>query len=319
MPEPRLVILGSVALDTLASPFGRAERTAGGSATYAALAASLFTSCGILGVAGEDFPQDILDLFRRRGVDVEGLEIRPQAKSFHWQGSYGYDLNVATTLKTELNVLADYQPKVPPSWRKASYLLLGNMHPATQLSVLSQMEGNPHVFTDTMNFWIESERKSLLEVIGRSHVLLVNDAEARQLMETSNLLAAGRGILSLGPQMAVIKKGEHGSLLFVADEVFSLPAFPLEQVKDPTGAGDTFAGTVAGFVGYQDRLDFDTLRKALVLGTLTATFTVSAFGIEGLRRVTAEALMERYLRFRRSLVPAELSEELALLSRQEGA
>lgn len=311
-----IVILGSAALDTLATPFGRVERTAGGSATYASLAASLFASCGILAVAGEDFPADALDLLRARGVALEGLDIRRGEKSFHWEGSYGYDLNVAATLKTELNVLANYHPCVPPSWRKAPYLLLGNMHPGIQREVLSQMEGEPFVFTDTMNYWIESQKETLMEVVSRCDVLLVNDGEARQLIGTASLLSAGRTILSLGPQAAVIKKGEHGCLLFSDGDVFSLPALPVEPVKDPTGAGDSFAGAVAGFTAYQNRADLDTLRRALVLGTLMASFTVSDFGVGGLRPVTPERLMHRYLDFRRSLAFTELSEEIRSLQRR---
>lgn len=298
-----LVVVGSVAYDAIETPFGKVDKIVGGAATFISLAASFFhRPVALVSVIGDDFSKDYLEEFQKRGIDLTGLEIRQGEKSFFWAGKYGLDLNTRETLKTELNVLSDFKPKLPEKWRTAPFLMLGNLDPEIQLSVLRQFIKRPLLIAmDTMNFWLETKLEKVLEVLREVDVLIVNDEEARQLTREYSLAKAANHILSLGPKYVVIKKGEHGALLFGKDEVFFAPALPLEEVFDPTGAGDTFAG---GFMGYlsqnvitPDQLRFELLKNGVIYGSALASFCVEAFGPTRLLEITPEEIHDRYLQF----------------------
>lgn len=278
----KLVVVGSVALDTLETPFGRAEDALGGSAVYFSLAAQLFTQVGIVGVAGSDFPGQHVELLKQRGVDTSGLGLK-EGKTFRWSGRYDFDLNTAHTLDTQLNVFADFKPSLPEEYRAADYLFLGNIHPALQLDVLTQIKRPKFVALDTMNFWISGAREQLTDVIRQVDAVLINEGEARQYANTHNLLKAARDIRALGPKVVVIKKGEYGCVLFGEDSYFVAPGYPLEDVKDPTGAGDSFAGGFVGYLARAGRVDDHTLRRAVVHGSAVASFTCEDFSV---RRLT---------------------------------
>ncbi len=291
-----LLVVGSVALDTIETPFGKAERIVGGAATYIALAASYFTkNIAIVSIIGGDFPKEMLETFKKKNIDLSGLEILPQEKSFFWHGRYHLDMNTRDTLETQLNVLTKFQPKVPEQHRKAEHVMLGNLDPKIQMAVLEQMKQRPKwIVMDTMNYWIENTLEDLEKVIAQTDVLIINDEEARMLAQTYSLTKAARWILEKGPKYVVIKKGEHGALLFGKDKVFVAPALPLEEVFDPTGAGDTFAG---GFIGYLDAVqnyDFEHLKNAVIYGTVMASYCVEAFGPEKLLQLNQNAIQERY-------------------------
>jgi sugar/nucleoside kinase (ribokinase family) len=292
-----LVVVGSVALDTLETPFGRAEDALGGSATHFSLAARHFAPVGIVGVVGTDFPRAHIDLLQERGIDTSGLTV-VDGKTFRWSGRYDFDLNVAHTLDTQLNVFADFQPKLPEAYRQARYLFLGNIHPTLQLQVLEQVRPE---FTalDTMNFWITGEKAALTEVISKVDAVLINEAEARQYANTPNLLKAAREIRALGPRYVIVKKGEYGSVLFAEDCYFAAPGYPLETVKDPTGAGDSFAGAFMGYIARSGNTDEATLRRAIVYGSVVASFTCEQFGAGRLTTLDDAAIRERYAEFRR--------------------
>ncbi len=309
-----ILVVGTVAFDTVETPFGRAERILGGSATYAALAARLLAGpVHVNAVVGADFPEAHLDLLRDRGVDTEGIVRDPAGKTFFWAGRYHDDLNTRDTLATHLNVLAEFTPDLPASYRHPRIVCLGNLDPAVQLAVIEQTSehGRPAlVIADTMNFWIENARAALDATLARVDVLMVNDAEARELSGVPNLVRAARLIQAMGPRVVVIKKGEHGALLFCDDDVFAVPALPLADVVDPTGAGDTFLGGFAGHLlrvgaGRADALfDAPAMRQAIVVGSALASFVVEAFGTDALAGVTAADLEERLDVFRRlSAVP----------------
>jgi sugar/nucleoside kinase (ribokinase family) len=292
-----LLVVGSVALDTIETPFGRAERTLGGSATFFSAAASFFCPVHLVGVVGHDFPLGDLEFLKRRGVELSGLEMR-RGESFHWSGVYNFDLNSRETIETRLGVFADFRPVIPDAFRNARWIFLGNIDPVLQLEVLDQVHSPELVVCDTMNYWIEGRRDDLLRLLERVDVLLVNDSEARELSGEFNLLRAARWIQAQGPDKVIVKKGEHGAILFTGDVIFFTPGYPLEEVFDPTGAGDAFAG---GFVGYLARVGAvlpDALRRAVVYGSALGSFAVERFGVERLRDLTLAEIDERVGRFR---------------------
>ena len=291
-----VLVVGSVALDTIETPFGVANDTVGGSGTFFSAAASLFGPVQLVGVVGDDFPLDDLRFLEGRGVDLSGVE-QQEGESFRWSGVYSYDLNSRETRETRLGVFADFQPKLPEHFRDSQWVFLGNIDPVLQLDVLRQVRAPRLVACDTMNFWISGKRAELLELLSRVNLLMVNDSEARELSGDHNLLRAARWIQERGPQMVVVKKGEHGAILFTPDLVFYAPGFPLEDVYDPTGAGDAFAG---GFVGYLARcgaLDADHLRRAMIYGSALGSFSVERMGVERLIDLDVRAVHERVAQF----------------------
>jgi sugar/nucleoside kinase (ribokinase family) len=302
-PKP-IVVVGSMAFDDLEFPRPVPDpgapgtlRTSfrdviGGSATYASLSASCFAPVRVVAVVGDDFPASVLDLLRARGIDTSGIE-RASGKTFHWSGRYHDDLVARTSLDTQLNVFADFRPKLPEPYRGAPLVLLGNIHPALQLEVLEQMNGPAYVMADTMDFWIRGEPALLARVLERVDTLIVNDEEVRQLSGIHNITRAARDVLARGPQRVVIKRGEHGSIYFDAEGVFAAPALPLEDVIDPTGAGDSFAGGLLGYLAACDRVDHAAMRRAMVHGTATASFCVQALGTSGLLGLDATAVEHR--------------------------
>lgn len=292
-----ILVVGSVALDSVITPFGGKDDVLGGSATYFSLAASYFTDVSIVAVVGEDFSESHVSFLQKKGIDVSGLQ-RQKGKTFRWKGEYGSDLNTRTTLDTQLNVFADFAPKLLDSHRNLDYLFLGNIDPDLQRSVLEQMKRPKLVACDTMNFWIESKRESLLKTLAVVDLLIINDAEARQLANEQNLMRAARMILDMGPKMLVIKRGEYGALTFNAKSVFSIPAFPLENVLDPTGAGDSFAGGLMGYLAASQKCDDAALRKAVVFGSAMASFNVTDFGPKQLGDLTYPEIVARYKEFR---------------------
>ena len=291
MADPILVV-GSVALDDVRTPFGAVREAFGGSATYFGLAARCFAPVRLVAVVGEDFPAAHRALLERSGIDIGGLEVAP-GRCFRWGGEYGYDLNTRTTLFTELNVFEHFHPKVPAAWRDTPVVFLGNIHPELQGEVLDQMRDPRLVALDTMNLWIEIARPALLAVLRRIHLLIVNDSEARELSGTPNLIQAGQALRSMGPRIVVIKKGEHGAMAFSEDGIFACAALPLEEVRDPTGAGDTFAGGLVGGLASTPKLTPAALRRGIALGTVMASFTVQDFGTERLLRITSEDVRTR--------------------------
>jgi sugar/nucleoside kinase (ribokinase family) len=294
-----LLIVGTVAFDSIKTPFGKIDKTVGGAATYIGLSASYFTkNSGIVSVVGEDFPEETIKEFNRRGIDTSGIEVVKGGKSFYWSGSYHTDMNTRDTLVTDLNVLADFNPVVPTNYLSPDFLMLGNLTPIIQQKVIQQMAKRPKLIVmDTMNFWMEIMPKELAETIAMVDVLTINDAEARQLSGEYSLVKAAQKILKMGPKFLIIKKGEHGALLFNKEQVFFAPALPLEDVFDPTGAGDCFAG---GFIGYLDKskdISFDNMKRAIIFGSAIASFCVEKFGIERLVELTDEELEERVQEF----------------------
>lgn len=294
-----LVIVGSMAFDSLETPFGKAERIVGGAATYAGLSSSYFTKdIHLVSVIGDDFPQDFLRLLESRNMHLEGVELKKGEKSFFWAGKYHNDMNSRDTLETQLNVLAAFQPVVPESARTADFLLLGNLTPTIQLSVIEQMARRPKLIVlDTMNFWMDIALPELKTVLKKVDVLSINDAEARQLSGEYSLLRAARRIMDMGPKYLVIKKGEHGALLFSPDEVFFAPAIPLEDVFDPTGAGDTFAGGFIGHLAATRDISFDNMKRAIIFGSAMASFCVEKFGTERLIGLDSHEIDHRVQQF----------------------
>ena len=291
--------MGTVAFDAIETPFGKADKVVGGAATYITLAASYFVKQShLVSVVGEDFPTDFLKGMAERGIQQEGLQIKAGEKSFFWAGKYHYDLNTRDTLATELNVLADFKPVVPEEARNEKFLMLGNLDPSIQLSVLEQMEERPKlVVLDTMNFWMDVAMDQLAKIIARVDVLTINDEEARQLTKQHSLVKAAQMILDMGPKYLIIKKGEHGALLFDREQVFFAPALPLEDVVDPTGAGDTFAGGFIGYLARTGNITFPNLKRAVIIGSAMASFTCEAFGPERLLHLTTEEIDARIQKF----------------------
>ncbi len=288
-----ILVVGSVGLDTVKTPFGEAREALGGSATYACYSASFFSPVQMVAVVGEDFPKEHLGLLQKRGINTDGVEVS-RGKTFRWTGAYEYDLNEAHTLATELNVFEHFRPKLPAAYRQSEYVFLANIDPELQLSVLEQVEKPRYIACDTMNLWIKNKPDALKQVIKKVDFLFLNDAEARQFTNSASLVRAGRILQSWGAKCVLIKKGEHGALMFGKDKFFAAPAFPLEEVFDPTGAGDTFAG---GFIGYLAKQDGDIseaiLRKAVVHGSVMASFTVEKFSLERLKTLTSEQIEGR--------------------------
>ena len=293
-----LLVVGSVALDSVATPFGKVDEALGGSATYFSYAASFFTTVRLVATVGADFPETHVRLLAERGVDVAGLQMTPGGRTFRWVGEYGYDLNEARTLDTQLNVLASFRPDLPPALRQIPYLFLANIDPELQLDVLRQMSARPRlVALDTMNFWITSKRAALLQVLREVDVITINDAEARQLAGEPNLVRAARTIAALGPQVVVVKRGEYGALMLASDTFFVVPAYPLESVFDPTGAGDTFAGGFMGYLASREVTDRASMRRAIVHGSVMASFTVEDFSLNRLSRLTRAEIEARVTAF----------------------
>ena len=295
----KLAAVGSVAFDAIETPFGKTDKIVGGAGTYISLASSFFVKeQSLISVVGGDFPKDFLALLQEKGVDTSGVEIKETEKTFFWSGRYHTDLNSRDTLVTELNVLGEFQPKVPALAQNASFLMLGNLSPAVQLSVIQQMTTRPKLIAmDTMNFWMDIALDDLKETLKHIDVLIINDEEARQLSGVYSLRKAAHIIRAMGPQILIIKKGEHGALLFHEQNVFYAPALPLEEVFDPTGAGDTFAGGFMGYLAAAPQLDFETMKRAIIAGSALASFCVEKFGTARLLEISAADLQQRMREF----------------------
>ncbi len=294
-----LVNVGTVAFDAIETPFGKTDKIIGGACTYISLAASYFTKqAKIVSVVGEDFPQDVLDMFKEKDIITEGLQVKKGEKTFFWSGKYHNDMNSRDTLDTQLNVLENFDPIIPDSYQDCEYLMLGNLTPATQLKVIQRLQNRPKLIVlDTMNFWMEVAMDDLKKVIQEVDVLTINDEEARLLSGEYSLRKAARKILTMGPSTLIIKKGEHGALLFNEEKVFFAPALPLEEVFDPTGAGDTFAGGFIGHLAATGDLSWENMKNAIIMGSAMASFTVEKFGIERLRDLTMEEIADRINEF----------------------
>lgn len=287
-----------MAFDSIETPFGKAGKILGGSANYFSLAASYFTPVQCVSIVGEDYPLDHLELLKSRGIDISGIK-QESGKTFHWSGRYGYDMNQAHTLETCLNVLEKFEADVPKAFQSSPFLFLGNSIPSLQLKVLAQIKAPKFIAIDTMNLWIENSRDTLIEAIGKCHALIINEAEVRQLTQVYNLVQAARIVRNWGPQILVVKRGEYGAVLFDHGEPFSAPGLPLSEVKDPTGAGDSFAGGFMGYLAAQGNYSISRydLRKAVVYGCVMASFTVQDFGFTELLNAKKEQLAQRYQRF----------------------
>ena len=296
----KLVIVGTCAFDEIESPFGKTGKILGGAGTFIGLAASNFdVDQAIVSVVGSDFPEEYIDLLKSRGINMEGLEVVKDGKTFFWKGRYHNDLNSRDTLITELNTLADFNPIVPEAYKDAEIVMLGNLHPLVQLSVLDQMNKKPKLaILDTMNFWMDSALEDLKKVIAKVDVITINDEEARQLSGEYSLVTAAQKISAMRPRFVVIKKGEHGALLFEDDKVFFAPALPLEEVFDPTGAGDTFAGGFAGYLTSTGDLSFENMKRAIIHGSNLASFCVEKFGTERMQNLKPEEIEKRLLKFK---------------------
>ncbi|MDD3925273.1 MAG: PfkB family carbohydrate kinase [bacterium] len=292
-----LLIVGSIALDTVRTPFGVVEDALGGAAVYASCAASFFTDVSVAGVAGRDFPSRHTDFLSSRGIDISGLEIT-EGQTFRWSGRYDFDLNQAHTLDTQLNVFADFRPDLGPAQRRASHVFLANMDPDIQLHILDQLEQPELVACDTMNFWIDGKPEALKRVISRSDILFINDAEARQLCNTSSLIKAARELHDTGLRAVVIKKGEHGSLMLCDEGFFAAPSYPLEEVRDPTGAGDSFAGGFMGYLVSEGDCGVDSLRCAVICGSVVASYNVEDFSLERMKQLDRNDIAARFNEFR---------------------
>ncbi|MFC6875566.1 PfkB family carbohydrate kinase [Flavobacterium myungsuense] len=296
----KLLIVGTVAFDAIETPFGKTDKILGGAGTFIGLSASHFNlKSAIVSVVGDDFPQEYLDLLTSRNIDISGLEVVKGGKTFFWSGRYHNDMNSRDTLATELNVLADFKPIVPESFKEADVVMLGNLHPIVQTGVLNQMKQKPKlVVLDTMNFWMDCALSELLDVIKRVDVITINDEEARQLSGEYSLVKAAAKIHALGPKYVVIKKGEHGALIFHGEHIFFAPALPLADVFDPTGAGDTFAGGFAGFITQQGDISFETMKTGIIQGSNLASFCVEKFGTERMLELNKEEVSQRLKQFK---------------------
>lgn len=291
-----IMVIGSVAFDSVETPFGKRDDVLGGSATYFSTAASFFSAVRLVAVVGDDFPTEHKDFLAGRNIDLSGLQTRP-GKTFRWKGQYGYDLNEAQTLETHLNVFESFHPEIPESYRDSPFVFLANIDPHLQLEVLKQVRQPRLVACDTMNFWIDGKREALVETLGHVDILVINEAEVRQLADEPNLIKAARSVLELGPRTLVVKRGEYGVLVFGGHSIFSAPAYPLEDVFDPTGAGDTFAGGFIGYLAATNNVTDAAIRKATVFGSVMASFTVEDFSLERLRPLTWQEIEERFRKF----------------------
>jgi sugar/nucleoside kinase (ribokinase family) len=307
-----LVVVGSVAFDSVETPFGKCDKMLGGSASHFSISASYFTDVSIVGVVGGDFTEEDGKVFREHNIGIDDLERIPDGKTFRWAGRYAYDLNVAHTLDTQLNVFADFKPKLSQVSKSARLLFLGNIQPDLQREVREQMPKAELVALDTMNLWIENTRESLIRTIRGVHVVIINDAEARQLTGIPNLIKAARQILTWGPRALIVKRGEYGAALFTPESYFAIPAYPLESVFDPTGAGDTFAGGFMGYLADHEELDEAAMRRAMIFGSVMASFNVEEFGTERVRRLTHDEINERFRAFKKMTYFEEIPFERAV-------
>lgn len=290
-----VLIIGTIALDTIETPFGKVERALGGSAAYAAFAASFFSRPAVISVIGNDFPEEYIELMKKMGISLDG--VNATGKTFHWDGFYEYDMNEAKTRKTELNSLDGFKAEVPQKYRNARYVFLANIDPEQQIAVLRQMRKPELVVLDTMNFWINHKRKRLITAIKNADVLLLNDGEARQLFSTINLVKAANSALSLGPKAVIIKKGEHGALLFTKNKHFNAPGYPSENIKDPTGCGDSFGGAFIGYLAKTKDLSESNIRKAVIYGSVVASHNAEDFSLNRLKHLTIGDIEKRYKEF----------------------
>lgn len=292
-----LLVTGSIGIDSVTSPFGHADRVLGGSAVYFSFAATQYVSVRLVGVVGEDFPAEFRKVLQSRPIDLTGLETRPGSKTFRWTGRFEGAMNEAETVAVDLNVLAERGPVVPAEFVDSTTVFLANTHPTLQRGLLAQLSGPKIVVCDTMNLWIETERDSLMETLGQVTGVIINDGEVRQLTDLTNLIAAGERIIGLGPRFVIIKKGEHGALLVSEHGPVAVPAFPAKEVRDPTGAGDSFAGGVLGYLDEQDNDDIETLRRALVHGTVSASFAIEDFSLRRVEKLTRSEINRRVDQF----------------------
>ncbi len=294
-----LLVVGSLALDTVETPFGKTHDALGGSAVYISAAASYFTApVRLVGVVGGDFPASATDLLNERSIDLEGLQTIRDGKTFRWSGRYHYDLNMRDTIVTELNVFEQFDPQIPAAYRRSKYVCLGNIDPKLQLKVLDQIEKPKLVVGDTMNFWIEGKRDELMKTLRRLDVLIINESEARLLTQEPNLIRAAKAVIAMGPKILIIKKGEHGALLVTESTIFSAPAYPMEDLYDPTGAGDSFAGGFIGWLAKCDEVNDENLKKGVIYGSAMASFCVEKFSVDGLRDLTYLKIQDRFRAFR---------------------
>lgn len=296
-----LLVTGSIGIDTLETPAGKRDAVLGGSAIYFSYASSFFTPVRLVGVVGEDFPSKHLSVFEGRDVDTSGLELRKGSKTFRWHGSYVKDLNEAVTVEVDLNVLAERAPKIPQGFLDSKYVFLANTHPVLQQEMLASLAKPKLAVADTMNLWIQTERAELLKLLKKIDGLVLNDGEARLLTGQKNLIQAAREVLSYGPKFVVIKKGEHGSMLATANETFVLPAYPADKVVDPTGAGDSFAGGMMGYLATQGSFSAPTVKRAMAFGTVVASYTIADFSLDGIRKATRESIDERFAQFKHAM------------------
>jgi len=294
-----ILIVGSMALDSVRTPAGEVQNALGGAADYSSVAASFFSPVQLVGVVGDDFPNEHLEFLKSRNIDLGGVQIIPDGKTFRWAGYYDFDLNVAHTLDTQLNVFADFKPVLPAEFKDAHYVFLANIDPELQLEVLNQVTKPKLTVCDTMNFWIEGKKDALIEVLKRVDVAVMNDAEVRQLTGKMSVITGARALQELGPQTVIIKKGEHGALLFHGDQHFAAPSYPIEEIADPTGAGDSFAGGFIGYVASQDDISEATFRKAVIYGSVMASFNVEDFSLNRLRTLTFDEINRRYRAFQK--------------------
>jgi len=296
-----LLVTGSIGIDTVETPHGKRDDVIGGSAVYFSYAASFFTHVRLVGVVGEDCPRSMFDVFKERDVDTGGLEMRKGSKTFRWHGSYVKDMNEAETVEVDLNVLSERAPRIPQNFLDSRYVFLANTHPVLQQEMLGSLKSPRLVVADTMNLWIQTERPELLKLLGKIHGLVLNDGEARLLTEEKNLISAARAVLRMGPKFIVIKKGEHGCLMVSDRGEFVLPAFPAQKVIDPTGAGDSFAGGMMGYLATQGTFSSATLKRALAFGTVVASFTISDFSLAGLQSTDRDRIDDRWHEFKQAM------------------
>jgi cytidine kinase len=296
-----LLVTGSIGIDTVETPAGRRDNVIGGSAVYFSYAASFFAPVRLVGVVGEDCPRELWNVFNEREVDTGGLEVRKGSKTFRWHGSYVKDLNEAESIQTDLNVLAERAPKIPDNFRDSRYVFLANTHPVLQQEMLCCLSGPRLIVADTMNLWINTARDDLVKLLGMIHGLVLNDGEARLLTGKKNLIEAARDVLGMGPRFVVIKKGEHGCLMVSERDTFVLPAFPADRVIDPTGAGDSFAGGMMGYLATQGNFSPATIKRALAFGTVVASYTIADFSLAGLQSTTREQIDERWHHYKQSM------------------
>ncbi|MGH7215142.1 MAG: PfkB family carbohydrate kinase [Tepidisphaeraceae bacterium] len=296
-----LLVTGSIGIDTVETPFGKRDDVIGGSAIYFSYAASFFTPVRLVGAVGEDCPKTFFDVFEGREVDTSGLEIRKGSKTFRWHGSYLKDLNEAVTVEVDLNVLAERAPKIPGNFLDSKYVFLANTHPILQQEMLGSLRSPRLVVADTMNLWIQTERQELTKLLKRIHGLVLNDGEARLLTDKKNLIEAARDVLKMGPKFVVIKKGEHGCVMCSERDTFVLPAYPADKVVDPTGAGDSFAGGMMGYLSTQGNFSSSTIKRALAFGTVVASYTISDFSLAGLRKTDRDQIDDRWFQFKQAM------------------